>query len=135
MTFFKRLSIGNRVVEPLTDQVDLGLNTIGSASFQVRADLVAGLKPKEACRLYVGRTDKVTFLMFQGAVEQVETEGAGTVRIRVRQRCSLLEREVAVSLTDCTAQHVLQEVVDATGIPFATVAPGEPGSAYLRTKI
>ncbi|HEX7928238.1 MAG TPA: hypothetical protein VF678_11650 [bacterium] len=135
MTFFKRLSIGNQVVEPLADLVDLGLNTIGSASFEVRADRIVGLKPKDACRLYVGRTDKVTFLMFQGTVKQVDTQHAGTALITVRQRCVALEQELDVSLTNCTAHHVLQEVVDATGIPFATAAPGEPGSTHVSTKI
>jgi hypothetical protein len=30
---------------------------------------------------------------------------------------------------------VLQEIVDATGIPIATAAPGEPGNAYLNVLI
>ena len=135
MDWVKRLSIGKSVAEPLEDQLELGLNHIGSGVFDVRAGEFPDLRQGQSCRLYVGRSDKFTVLLFQGLVTEVESPRAGVVRITVRQRSAALEQPHSIALSDCTALHVLQEIVDATGIPFATAKPDEPEHAYLTTPV
>lgn len=135
MAFVKRLSIGTSVAEPLAHRVDLGLGCVGSATFDVRAEKFPDVQTRQTCRLYVGASDKVTFLLFQGLVSEVDSPRAGVARIVARQRCAALEGEQSISLPNCTAMHVLQELADATDLPFATALPGDPGNAYLTTAI
>jgi hypothetical protein len=131
MDWVKRLSVGQKVGEPLEDHVVLGLNQVGWGTFDVRSDEFPGVKVKDTCRFYVGRTDKFTVLLLQGRISIVEEPRPGVTRFTVHQRCRALEKDCALSLPNCTALHVLQELVEATGLTFATADPKDSTAGYL----
>lgn len=135
MDWVKRLSVGKKVGEPQEDHVLLGLNRVGWGTFDVRSGDFPGVQIGDICRFYVGRSDKFTMLLLQGRITAVEAPRPGIVRITVHQRCLALEQEHPLSLSDCTALHVLQELVEATGLTFATPDPKQPDSAYLSRKV
>jgi len=135
MDWVKRLSVGQKVGEPQEDHVVLGLNQVGWGTFEVRSADFSDLKVKDTCRFYVGRSDKFTVLLLQGQISLVEEIRPGTIRITVHQRCRALDQVHPLHLTECTALHVLQELVEATSLTFATADPKDPAAGYLTTSV
>jgi len=135
MHWVKRLSVEKSVGEPLDGQVVLGLNQVGWGAFSVRSKDFPDLAPGHSCRFYIGRSDKFTMLLLEGRISGIEPDRDGVTRFKVRQRCEVLEQVHALALTDCTALHVLQEIVEITGLTFATASPRDPAAQYLTTTI
>jgi hypothetical protein len=135
MDWVKRLSIGREVCEPLDDHVVLGLSQVGWGTFEIPSANFATMKLKDTCRFYVGRSDKFTVLLLQGAIAKIENVRAGVQRITVRQKSQALEREQVLRLANCTAMDVLQEIVESTGLTFATINTSDPAAKQLVTVV
>ena len=135
MDWVKRLSIGRGMGEPVEDQVVLGLNQVGWGVFDVQSSNFEELKLKAGCRFYVGRTDKFTVMLLQGTISKIEDVRPGIQRITVRQRSKALENDQSIRLSNCTALDVLEEIVELTGLTFATANPKGTGAEYLTTPV
>lgn len=125
MKLTKKLILAGKPLDIVSDLINLRLNTVGEAIFEVREE--PANSRNALVEFYAGVDGEVEYLMFTGAVTEVRRLAPGRVRMVVRELCAVLELPIIINRQHSTARDVLAKIEQETGLRFLLPA----GAAYL----
>ena len=125
MKLTKKLILNGMPLETHSDRINLRLNTVGEAIFEVREEPA---KIRNALvEFYAGVGGEMEYLMFTGAVTEVRPLAPGRVRVVARELSAVLELPIIINRQHSTARDVLAKIEQETGLRFLLPA----GAGYL----
>ncbi len=125
MKLTKKLILNGKPLEIFSDFINLRLNTVGEAIFEVREEPAD--THKALVEFYAGVGGGMEYLMFTGAVTEVRQMSPGRVRMVARELSAVLELPVIINRQHSTAREVLAKIEQETGLRFLLPA----GAGYL----
>lgn len=129
MRLEKRLLVNGHKVKLGSDKIDLGLNRVGVAEFEVLED-VEGDQGRSLVEFYTGVAGQAEYKVFHGALMEITPLGPSRQRLVVKELCTMLEMSQTFNFRRASPREVLSRIEQITGLTFLLPV----NQAYLEDK-